>query len=296
MRTMPWAALAALCLAACEPALLPSPGFDAQAATDALVAAVDGDALGLGDAATATATLAGTWVLLTDWSTCVLIGDSLELRNYTLSKLEIVQDGFLLRETREDCSLVNTPLLGITTVIPQPALQSGNPMHAVAYVRDVGPGMPYLGGVEVQSWGLQLDDPLGDPLPLSGDDPHVVDSDHDGHPGVSLELPGCNMYVAQRAVMVRTGKQEASGAISGEGSRTLTQFHISDSGGVCGTQFNSISNQTTNRWRMLRVDSAGLHLDGNGDGKVSCAEIVENQTQFAAWLEPNDARCAASKP
>ena len=279
-----------LTLAACDPAVTPS-GFDAQTFD---VAANDAVVLG-GDATTTSADLTGTWALVTDWSTCVAIGDSIELRNYELSRVEIVQDGVQLREAREDCTVVNTPLLGLVTVIPQPAVDSANPMYSAAFVPAKGPGAPYIGGVEVQTWGLKFANPETDTMPVDAEDTHVVDSDKDGHPGVTLKVGGvCELYAVQRAIMVRTGQMDADGSFSGGGARHVVQLPLGSSQGFCAQAFTTISNQTTNHWRMVRVDKQGMNLDQDGDGKVSCNEIVQNQALYTSWLEPDSARCATA--
>ena len=282
--------LTVLSLAACEPTPSPS-GFDAQTFD------VQNADIALGNDATASASdLTGTWVLVTDWSTCVAIGDEIELRNYELSRVQIIQDGVQLREVREDCSIANTPLLGLTTVVPQPAIDSANPMNTAAFFPASGTGAPYVSGVEVQTWGLKFANPETDTMPATADDPHVVDSDKDGHPGVTLKVGGvCDLYAAQRAIMVRTGKQEADGSLSGDGIRHVVQVALGASQGFCAQAFSTVSNQTFNHWKMLRVDKKGMNLDQDGDGTVSCAEIVQNQPVFTNWIEPDDTRCAAFK-
>lgn len=297
-----WSALFAVCgTSACEPTLTPS-GFDAQALDIG-----SGDATGLGGDATATggaSDMNGTWVLVTDWSTCVELGDRTELRNYTISKVEITQESTVLREVREDCSLVNTALVGLVTVVPQVALASGNPMHTTSFISGVGPGQIYLGGPEAQLWGLKFNDPLGEAMPSDANDPRVKDPENDGHPGVTLKVGGmCDLYAVQRAVMVRSGTQLADGSIQGEGGRNIAQVPFGASQGFCATPFATTSNTHHNRWRMLRVDQKGLNLDANSDGKVSCEEILQNSASVAlwvepdgkpptSWLEPDDTRCA----
>ncbi len=278
-------------VAACEPTPSPS-GFDAQTfeiqASDSI--------LGGNDVTATSADLSGTWVLVTDWSTCVTIGEEIELRNYSLSRLEIVQDGVQLRETREDCSVANTPLLGLTTVVPPAAVASANPMFTTAFVPTTGVGAPYTSGLEVQMWGLKFTNPVVEAMPTDASDPRVIDADNDGHPGVTLKVGGvCDLYAVQRAMMVRTGTQGADGNFSGEGSRSVVQVALGASQGFCAQAFTTVSNQTNNHWKLLRVDKQGMNLDQDGDGNVSCAEIVQNQAVFTNWIEPDDTRCAAIK-
>ncbi len=283
----------ALGLAACEPTPMPS-GFDAQTFDS-----VTTDAVAPGSDATATgADLSGIWVLVTDWSTCVAIGDEIELRNYELSRVEIVQDGMQLREFRQDCSISNTPILGMTTVVPLVVLQTAGLMKSSAFFPAHGPDAPYTGGVEVQAWGLNF--PSGNPeteaMPADANDPRVVDSDGDGHPGVTLKVGGvCDLYAVQRAVMERTGKMNSDGSLSGEATRHVMQVALGASQGFCAQPFATVSNQISNKWKLLRVDKQGMNLDQDGDGDVSCSEIVQNQAVFTDWTPPDDSRCAGFK-
>jgi hypothetical protein len=293
MSLSPWmfAALAVLGLAACTPTPEPS-GFDAQSFDIAT-----NDGVTLGSDATTTGDLSGTWVLVTDWSTCVAIGDEIELRNYELSRVEIVQDGVQLREHRIDCSVANTPILGLTTVVPPPAVASAGTIQSNAFVPAHFDGAPYTGGVEVQTWGLKFNnDPETESMPLNADDPRVVDSDSDGHPGVTLKVGGvCDLYAVQRAIMSRTGKLNADGSMSGDATRHVVQVALGSSQGFCAQAFSTVSNQTNNHWKMLRVDKQGMNLDQDGDGIVTCDEIVQNQSVFTNWVEPDDTRCASYK-
>ena len=277
-------------VSACDPAATPST-FGTQ-----VLDASSQDATTLPSDATSTGSytdMNGTGVLVTDWSTCVEIGDRTELRNYTISKVEVTQEATVLREVREDCSLVNTALLGLVTVVPPAALASANPMQTTSFISGVGPGQIYLGGPEAQLWGLKFSDPLGEAMPSEPSDPRVKDADNDGNPGVTLKVGGvCELYAVQRAVMVRTGVQQADGSIVGEGGRNIAQVPFGASQGFCATAFATTANTKFNRWKMLRVDQQGLNLDANGDGKVSCDEIVQNSASFATWIEPDAAHCA----
>lgn len=295
LRTKLWSVtgLAALMLCSCEPTPSPS-GFDAQTFD---IATTDG--VSLGSDATATTDLSGVWVLVTDWSTCVLVGDGIEVRNYSLSRVEIVQDGMQLREFRQDCSIANTPILGMTTVIPPSTVHAGGVIRSNAFFPGHGPGAPYTGGVELQIWGMNLNPATAqtEAMPNDAEDPRIVDGDGDGRPGVTLKVGGvCDLYVVQRAVMVRTGKLNTDGSLSGDATRSFMQVALGATQGFCAQPFTTFGNQTGNPWKLLRVDQKGMNLDQDGDGDVSCAEIMQNQAIFSSWTEPDDARCAELKP
>lgn len=285
-----------LVLSACEPTPEPS-GFDAQTFDQQ---ASDGAQLG-SDVTVTTDDLSGTWVLVTDWSTCVAIGDEIELRNYEISRIEIIQTGVKLHEMRQDCMIANTPILGMTTVVPPVAIASAGTMVSNAFFPAHGNGSPYTSGVEVQTWGLKFNnDPETEAMPVDANDPRVVDADNDGHPGVTLKVGGaCDLYAVQRAVMQRTGKfgTDSLGAhISGDATRHVVQVALGASQGFCAQPFATVSNQSSNSWEMRRVDKLGMNLDQDGDGTVSCAEIVANQAIFhSEWTPPDDTRCTPYK-
>jgi hypothetical protein len=87
-------------------------------------------------------------------------------------------------------------------------------------------------GVEL----LGFDGPLDWNLPVAITDPGVVDSDHDGHPGATIEvevplLGVVELYIAQRAHMRLEGNQGVDGVIRGKvemprfEQRTLAASH-----------------------------------------------------------------------
>ena len=59
--------------------------------------------------------------------------------------------------------------------------------------------------------GVELDDPLGDALPVSDDDPRVVDLDRDRLPGVSVEISGFSIYAVARVGFWLSGTVGANG-------------------------------------------------------------------------------------
>lgn len=277
----------ALVMAACTPeptaALFPAQVVD--------VATAD---VGPGDTAAPPAgALTGTWALATDWSSCAELGDLTEVRARSLIRVQLTQTGNHLHEVRELCWVGSTPALGLETVVPQAALDAVNPLTLDSVLLDDGAGgLAYASGIEVQVWGMDLKDPLGEAMPVVPSDPRIVDADGDGKPGVTYQLGTiCDMYIGQRSVAAITAVRGQDGAFTGGAVRTNERLVLGATKGICETPSVVHSNDAHNAMRLVRVDGQGLALDGNGDGQVSCAEIVANQPKVVQWQEPDDARC-----
>lgn len=274
-------------LAACEPlaahSSFPAQIHDTVSGSDAAVAA----------AARAGGAMTGTWALATDLSSCAELGDRAEVRAHSLTRVAMTQKGNRLIEQREVCRIASTPALGLETVVPPAALAAVNPilLESLA-LNDGAGGQAYASGVEVQLWGLQMQDPLGDAMPVSADDPRIVDADKDGHPGVTYQLGGiCDMYIGQRSIGVVTAVRGKDGVFTGGAVRTNEQLVVGATQGICQTPHVVHSNDKDNHVRLVRVDAQGLALDDDGNGTVTCAEIIANQPKIVTWLDADDARC-----
>jgi len=255
----------------------------------ALLPDAQGDGAMLDSAATpASNNMTGTWVLASDWSTCVSLGDRIESRSYTLTRVDMQQTGYRLLEKREVCSVATTPLLGLVTVVPPAALASGNPI----FVQSTLLGAGYAGGVEAQLWGVKMQDPTADPMPTQNTDVRIYDADNDGHPGVTMHVgTACDLYVAQRALSAVTAERQPGGSYAGGAVRINEQFVLGATKGFCETPYTMQSNDALNKARLVRVDHVGLDLDANRDGTVDCGEILEHQEAIIHWTPPDDTRC-----
>jgi hypothetical protein len=125
--------------------------------------------------------------------------------------------------------------------------------------------------------GAELDDPLHDDLPTSEDDARVRDSDHDGRPGVTVvnSLAG-EQNVTFRNVGDTKGRVESSNRVVGDEPGDLSALPESSVLGVGNAvipDFESVPSV----WEMVRVDgtNGAPDMDTNGDGEVSCQEIVD---------------------
>ncbi len=272
----------AVLLVACQPDL--TPGKFPAIAADAVGDVAQGDT-GTGPT---TNNMTGTWALASDWSTCVSLGDKVESRNYTLTRIDMQQTGERLLEKREVCSVVSTPLLGLNTVIPPPVLASGNPIFVQSAVLGTG----YAGGVEAQVWGVKMSDPIADPMPNQLTDVRIYDGDNDGKPGVTFHVgTACDLYVAQRALASVQAELQPDGAFIGTAVRSTEQYILGATKGFCQTPFVMTSNNAGNKVRLVRVDKDGMNLDKNGDGVVDCGEIIDAQAAIITWTSVDDTRC-----
>lgn len=240
------------------------------------------------------AELTGTWALATDWSTCVTIGKPFENRTRKLLRVQMSQEGHRVHEVRRVCSIQTTPLLGMVTVIPDPVIAAIGALQVESLLFWNGPGQSYLGGVDAQLFGVKLDDPIADALPGKSDpdDPRIVDNDGDGEPGATLLVgAACKIHVVQRAISALDGVVQADGRIRGTGMHATQQVVLSATSPICATPFTTVPNDSGNQFTLVRVDAGGLKLDSDGDGDVSCAEIIAAQHQLIEWREPDNSLC-----
>ena len=224
------------------------------------------------------------------------IGKEFDNRTRKLLRVQLSQQGHRVFEKRTVCSMLTTPLLGLTTVIPPAVIAGIGTLEVESLLFWNGVGQSYLGGVDVQLFGVQLDDPIADALPGKGDldDPRIVDSDKDGKPGATLKVgSACEVHVVQRAISVLDGVIAAPGRIVGTGMHATQQVVLSATSSICASNFSTRPNDPHNQFVLVRVDAGGLNLDTDGDGDVSCAEIIAAQAQFITWTEPDNAACAA---
>lgn len=288
-------ALAGLAVLACGCGeLAPTPGlFDA---VDRDTAALPGD-VSASDSAAAT-TASGTWAMATDWSTCVYIGEvAFELRTYKLLRVEVEQQGAVWRERRTLCSVINTPLLGQTTLFSPAIIASYAPQQLLSTATGAAAGARYYGGLDLQLFGAKLAKPETEAMPTSAADPRVVDSDGDGHPGGTLKVGAiCELYAANRALSQVSGEFVSADRVEGGALHDTTQVAFGSSSSFCAQAFATVPNQPHNAFVLARVDGGALDLDGDGDGAVSCGEIVAGQGKFVSWRPADPSRCPSQAP
>jgi len=290
-RVWPWLGLvgALWALWGCEPELT-EPLFREQVFADL-------DAGGMDDAVVGPVSedLTGTWALVGDWSTCVTVFGTDELRTRYIHRVKIVQEGVHLHETHTVCAAVNTPLLGLETVVSDAILAAASPLEVESVVIGTPGRLGYDGGVQVQLWGIRLDDPLDERMPLASElpDARIYDSDEDGHDGATLSIGGdaCEVYIVQRSISSVHGTLQPDGTIVGSGYMATEQTVLDASNAFCASPYATVSNDAWSFTRLVRVDEDGMDLDTDGDGEVDCAEILAARTSLGTFLEPDRTRC-----
>ena len=234
----------------------------------------------------------GIWALATEWSTCVEVGDlRLELKSYKLLRVEVATAGVFWQEKRQVCSVKNSPLLGQATVFP-PKLIASLPVMPVASARK--PDGSYLSSFEAQVIGVLLANPLLDDMPLDAADPRVFDSDKDGNPGGTLQVGTlCEVYQANRARSQIFGQQVAAGRIEGGALHSVSQVFLGGTSAFCTQPFPTTDNHPEHRFVLVKALAMGLDTDG--DGAVTCNEIIAGQEKIITWRPADDKRCQLPK-
>jgi hypothetical protein len=240
--------------------------------------------------------LSGVWVRATDWSTCVrVIGRFDESRIYTLTRVEVTQRGYRVSERHEICQVRSTPVAGLETLIPKAAVDAGNPILVESALFGQGVGATYAGGLQVQLWGMRMNDPLTDALPTREGlpDPRIYDADGDGFPGVTFTVGGdfCFMRAVQRTLSSIYGTLQPDGRILGQSAVVSEQVVLEATSSFCDTSWEVRANDTFNNIVMVRADDPALGLDADGDGTVTCEEIIAGQDRVIVWSEVSRDRC-----
>lgn len=133
--------------------------------------------------------LTGTWAVMQVTSDIVVypfVGE--KTRSTTLVIIvEMVQDGreVAVRETHCLADIDDGTAM-VTTEIPEAFLRSIGTVERTAVLEPNPAGWRFIlpWGTEVH--GARLDAPVNDPLPITADDPRVVDQDGDGKPGITV--------------------------------------------------------------------------------------------------------------
>ncbi|MCB9664794.1 MAG: hypothetical protein H6732_11835 [Alphaproteobacteria bacterium] len=118
------------------------------------------------------------------------------------------------RETT--CAVETEPVFGAETIYSA-GFVKGVPVRFRTGKVD---GATFAAGPYVQQFGVDLENPLLDPLPTSPDDPRLVDDDGDGLPGVTIGIRHPmvgegRIWVGQRSVARLEGTVGEGGVIQG---------------------------------------------------------------------------------
>ena len=121
----------------------------------------------------------GIWAHWSEVSTCVDIGQSIEQINRTLYRVNVesTPQG-TLKETWQACRIELTPVISVQAQVPEPLRQSVYPIeHQSAQQIGLPPSVNYLSGPVIETWGVNLDNPLLDLMPTQLDDERIYDQD-----------------------------------------------------------------------------------------------------------------------
>ncbi len=206
-------------------------------------------------------------------------------------KVELVQTGADIDATFTTCFVTLAPVKSIAGTVTEEAppafVGAIPPVHAHFTLEDVALGAVFDPPASVVVSGAALADPGTDALPTSADDPRVRDSDGDGAPGVTIHnsLAG-DQNITFRNTGDTRGRVESGNRIVGDSAGDLSALPESSVLGA-GDAFLPDVEGVPSVWEMVRVDgqNGAPDMDDNGDGEVSCQEIVD-AADFLFSLEP----------
>lgn len=282
----------ALVLAACQPEVT-NGTFPTQTPPDAGTDTSSGTQLGEGGG---TGNMQGTWLLVHEQSNCVtFVGNVQEALSVSLEIVHFEQEGLRLREERETCAINLYPIFGLDNSFPNEVAQTINPLLVEdSFVSGSGFGTGYASGVVHQIYGFATEDPIADPMPSGPSDPRLVDHDEDGDPGVTLIVGGtCRMYVAQRALIRYLGTVVAPNQIRGRSITGIQQVVLGSSNLICRAERGITPNDPFSRFELSRIDGQGgaVNFDTNGDGRVTCDEVLPRQAELWTYRDPDPGNC-----
>lgn len=140
-------------------------------------------------------------------------------RTNTWALVKATWEGDRVRYTEDTCGVRTDPVFGAETVYTKAFIDGIEQRKRVAVVTGEGSARRFHAGPYAQAFGVQLDNPLTDPLPNTPDDPRIVDSDGDGKPGTTVVIRHSlfrgEVYIAQRSVARLVGKVLDDGSVRG---------------------------------------------------------------------------------
>jgi hypothetical protein len=205
-------------------------------------------------------------------------------------KVDVTQTGDQVDATFTTCFVTLAPVKSIagnvTDTAPPAFVSAIPPVHATFSLASVALGALFDPPQSIVVSGANLVHPT-DALPTDPNDPRVVDSDGDGRPGVTV----VNSLAGEQNITFRNtghtkGKILSGNRVLGDELGDLTALPESSVLGV-GNSFLPQLQNVPSTWEMVRVDgkNGSANMDTNGDGEVSCQEIVD-AASFLFTLQP----------
>ncbi len=163
----------------------------------------------------------GTWaqVQVTTARTEIPVIGVIETSTTSLLLTEITREGSDYVLTEKVCSIDLTGGSDLVTTIISDAFArgvSGN-TRAIRWFRD-GDTLRYEQPKAWRASGAKLSNVSRGTLPKAPGDPRILDSDGDGHPGLTVKIRGAidgELYVVERSWSVLSGKMDGSGQLHG---------------------------------------------------------------------------------
>jgi len=196
-------------------------------------------------------------------------------------------DQLYLRQRMKMCAEEQSPVVGgLQTFVPA-AIPANLPERIVdAFALGRARGDAWLSQELVELWGLNDDIGVDEPLPESPDDPHVVDQDGDGEPGVTLTVGNnfCDVHIVQRTRYRLSGELVSGHRIEGTLWSEVDKNILSATLPFCAASNQLEPRPDGSRAVLQRVDgkNGGVNLDSNSDGEVDCAEILAGRERLVA--------------
>jgi hypothetical protein len=198
------------------------------------------DAMGSPDAGMTGLDLTGTFavqIVSAQVITTSLLGAQ-NTRVVTLARAEVMQSGLSAQAVVEVCGISMDPLGGETTTYPQAAIASLAHEHLSIALdgTNVGAHATTQPSAELLGWTSQT--PLTDPLPTDPNDQRVTDPDHDGNPGVTLQISGFisgSLYIVNRTTIALNGTIMSADRVAGLNTTTIEQDVLGATNGLIPT-------------------------------------------------------------
>jgi hypothetical protein len=187
-------------------------------------------------------------------------------------------DELYVRQRLQMCGEEMSPVVGgLQTYVPA-AIPASLPEQVVdAFALGRRPGDTWLSQELVELWGVG-DLSVDTPLPESADDPAVVDQDGDGAPGVTITIGNdfCDVHLVQRTRYRIRGALVSEHRVEGAVWSQVNQQVLGATLPFCASENQLEPAPDGTRVVLQRIDgrNGGRDLDADGDGAVSCAEVL----------------------